>query len=341
MKSILPHLTVAALFATPLLAADSAPAPAAKPATPAPAAADQPAKPKLKIIPGQVIVPTGQGEMRRIWGELVSLDPKTRTGKFRNESDDKVMSFTIMPYAELLHHAANGDLQDFRVGERAIFRLHENEAGDWVWLTYIQDQMNMMNGHKEYYRVDKIDPVKGELTVTQMNFETNFVREEGIQLETDKDTRYWKGGEPTKFSDIQVGDRLRTKTHGVGQGKTKVCWEVFLDEASLAKFQSEQKAVHSKRMAEQGAPGYVDKTADKDLQLTMFREGDEAWKTLKAGQKVKIAPAGVDREPNGATVTATVATAQTVGGLGKVGLTLDGPASGFAVAGLARMWVVK
>jgi len=339
MKSILPHFAFAALFAAPLLAADPTPAaPSAAPATPA---ATAPAKPKLKIIPGQVIVPTNPGEMRRIWGELISLDPKTRTGKFRNESDDKVMSFTIMPYAELLHHAANGDLQDFRVGERAIFRLHENEAGDWVWLTYIQDQMNMMNGHKEYYRVDKIDPEKGELTVTQMNFETNFIREEGILLETDKDTRYWKEGAPAKFSDLKVGDRLRTKTHGVGQGKTKVCWEVFLDDASLLKFQSEQKAVHSKRMAEQGAPGYLDKTADKDLQLTMFREGDEVWKTLKAGQKVKVAPAGVDREPTSTPVTATVAAAQTTAGLGKLSLTLDAPAAGFAVTSLARLWPVK
>src|SRR5688572_7701933 len=108
MKTLLRNLSIFALAASPLMAADPAPT-----ATPA--------KPKAKIIPGQVIVPTGQGEMRRIWGELVSLDLKNRTGKFRNESTDEVMSFTVMPYAELLHHAANGDLQDFRVGERAIF----------------------------------------------------------------------------------------------------------------------------------------------------------------------------------------------------------------------------
>ncbi len=109
-------------------------------------AADAPT-PLLKITPGKVIVPTDR--MRRIWGELISLDPKTRTGTFRNESNDEVLSFTIMPYAELLHHGARGDLQDYRVGERAIFRLHENAEGKWVWLTYIQDEMNFLNGHKE------------------------------------------------------------------------------------------------------------------------------------------------------------------------------------------------
>src|SRR4051794_14161598 len=93
-------------------------------------AADPP--PKAKITPGKVVIPTGPGEMRRIWGELVSLDLKTRTGTFRNESNDEVMSFKVLPYAELLHHAARGDLPDYRIGERAIFRLHEDADGKWT-----------------------------------------------------------------------------------------------------------------------------------------------------------------------------------------------------------------
>jgi hypothetical protein len=84
-------------------------------------------KPPLKITPGKVIVPTDA--MKRIWGELLTLDLKNRTGTFRNESNDEVMSFTVLPYAELLHHAAFGDLQDFKIGERAIFRLHQNDEG--------------------------------------------------------------------------------------------------------------------------------------------------------------------------------------------------------------------
>ncbi|HTU25574.1 MAG TPA: hypothetical protein VMF30_09265, partial [Pirellulales bacterium] len=91
-----------ALVALPLLlAADNPPAvpsapsapetkpaaaPAANPAAPAPSAAAD--KPKLQIIPGKVIVPTDN--MRRPWGELISLDLKTRTGTFRNEGNDQV-----------------------------------------------------------------------------------------------------------------------------------------------------------------------------------------------------------------------------------------------------------
>lgn len=300
-----------------------------------------PAKPKLKIIPGQVIVPTGNGEMRRIWGELISLDPKTRTGKFRNESDDSVMSFTVMPYAELLHHAASGDLQDFRVGERAIFRLHENESGEWVWLTYIQDEMNMLNGHKEYFYVDKIDAAKRALDCTWANFDKSFTRMTNVLIETDGDTHFWKAGAPARFTDIKPGDKLRTKTHGAGQGKRRIAWEVFLDDESLLKFQTEQKAVHAARIQKEGAPGYVDAAAGTELKLTLFNEGGDLARQLKAGKRVRVAPAGVDRQPVAAPLGGEIKSATTKGRETKVTLTLGTSEAKFQPNGLARVWLVE
>ena len=298
---------------------------------------DAPAKPVLKITPGQVIVPTDR--MQRPWGELISLDLATRTGKFRRENNDEVVSFTVLPYAELLHHAAFGDLQDFRVGERAIFRLHENEKGEWVWLTYIQDEMNMMNGHKEYFYVDALDAAKGELVCTQANFDQSFVREKGIPIETAPDTRYWKKGQPAALADIKVGDKLRTKTHGVGKGKVRVAWEVFLDDESLLKFQAEQKTVEAQRLKEQGAPGYVDAADGTLLRLTMFQEGGDLVRPLKAGAKVRVAPAGVDRKPTREPLAATVAESKMAGNLGKITLTLDAASKDFQPGIVARVWV--
>lgn len=320
-------ILTALLLAAPLISkAADAPAPA-------------PAKPVLKIIPGKVIVPTDA--MRRIWGELISVDPATRTGKFRQEGTDEIMPFTALPYAELLHHAANGDLQDFRIGERAIFRMHENDKGEWVWLTYIQDQMNMMNGHKEYFHVDGIDAAKGALNVTQANGDKSYVREKDILIETDKDTRYWLKGVPVKFTEIKIGDRLRTKTHGIGKGKTQMSWEVFLDDESLAKFQDEQKGVHAKRMQEEGAPGYVDEIGGQELKLTLFGEADEISKALKAGKAIRVAPAGVDRKASGAGLAGKVTSTKQRGKLCEVTLTLDSAPGGFKVAGLARLWIAK
>ena len=323
MKKVTSLLAAFAFFPTLLLAADPAPA----------------AKPVLKINPGQVIVPTDA--MRRIWGELISIDLAARTGKFRKEGTDEVMSFTVLPYAELLHHAAFGDLQDFRIGVRAIFRMHEAANGEWTWLTYIQDQMNMMNGHKEYFHVDGIDAGAGTLDCTQANADKSYVREKGIVISTDAETKYWKDGQPAKFADIKVGDKLRTETHGVGKGKVQMCWNVFLDDASLVKFQDAQKALQAKRIAAEGAPGYVDRSEGGALDLTLFQESGDIARGLKAGQKVRVAAAGVDRKAIGTPATGTVAAAKMAGNLGKVTLTLDAAGAGFQPGVVARLWIVK
>ncbi|HEV7401374.1 MAG TPA: hypothetical protein VGO11_00545 [Chthoniobacteraceae bacterium] len=304
----------------------------------APVPAATPAKPKLKIIPGKVIFPTNPGEMRRPWGELISIDPVTRTGKFRNEGDDQVMSFTILPYAELLHHATLGDIQDFLPGERAIFRLHEDDKGEWTWLSYIQDEMNMMNGHKEFYHVTAVDPAKGTITADWPTADGALMREKGLVLETTPETHIWKNAEPAKFSDIKVGDLLRERSHGAGAGKRRIAWDLFIDQASLDAFQAKQKIVHADRIKTQGAPGYVDQTSGTGLSLTMFPEGSDLIKDLKAGGKVKVAPAGVDRSATAKAVAATVTEAKTVGRYLTLALTLDAGGAPFQVAGLARLW---
>lgn len=244
-----------------------------------------------------------------------------------------------MPYAELLHHAASGDLQDFRVGERAIFRLHQNDKGEWVWLTYIQDEMNMLNGHKEYFYVDKVDAAKRALDCTWANFDKIFIRMTNVLIETDAETRFWKAGAPAKFTDIKPGEKLRTKTHGAGQGKRRIAWEIFLDDESLLKFQAEQRAVHAARIQQEGAPGYVDEVSGKELKLTLFNEGSEIAKQLKSGKPVRVAPAGVDRKPMSAPLTASVSAANTKGRETKVTITLSATEPSFRPSGLARVWL--
>ena len=70
----------------------------------------------------------------------------------------------------------------------------------------------------------------------------------------------------------------------------------------------------------------------------MFPEGSDLIKDLKAGQKVQVAPAGVDRNPTAQAVAATVTEAKTVGRYLTLTLTLDSAGTPFQVAGLARLW---
>ena len=299
--------------------------------------ADPAKKEPLKITPGKVIVPTDA--MRRPWGELVSLDLKTRTGTFRDEGNDQIMPFTVLPYAELLHHAAFGDLRDFKIGERAIFRLHQDAEGKWTWLTYIQDEMNFLNGHKEYYWVDRLDPATGKIEYTQANTDKSFIRGKELVLETNEQTRFWKNGELVKFADIKIGDKLRTKSHGIGKGKHHRCWEVFLDDASLEKFQKEQQAVHRKRLLEEGWPGYVDEIGGGEVKLTLFQEGRELAKDLKAGMIIRVAPTGMDRMP-GKAISGTIKEQKAFGNLHGVTIRLmSEPPEALKKTTVARLWL--
>jgi hypothetical protein len=296
-------------------------------------------KPVLKITPGKVIIPFER--MRRIWGELISLNQEQRTGRFRQESTDEVFDFTVMPYAELLHHAANGDLQDFRVGERAIFRLHENEEGKWVWLTYIQDEMNFLNGHKEYYHVTAIDTSARRWTVTDANADLSYVRETGIPVSWDDATMCWKSDAAARVEEVKVGDRLRMQTHGTGAGKQRIAWNVYLDDESLLAAQERQKKVHGKRMQVEGAPGYVDAVKGATLEVTVFREGADGLQKVKVGDHLWVAPAGVDRKADAIHREVTVEERKAAGQTVVLRLRSDSALDGFREKGLFRVWVTK
>ncbi len=305
------------------------------------AESEEPKKPIRVITQGQVIVPTEK--MRRIWGELISVDLETRTGSFRAESEDKVYPFAAMPYAEMLHHATKGDLSDFIIGERAIFRMHLNEAGKWYWLTYIQDEMNMLNGHKEYYFVETIDESSGRIGFTWARGDKSFIREKGLSLETNSETQYWKDGKPAKFSDIKLGDRLRAKTHGRGKGRSRICWHVFLDEMSLLKFRTRQIAVQDERLAKDGAIGYLDLIKGLEMNFTMFGSGIGLVEQLKSGMKVLVAPAGNNLKQTGESVSGTVVAVGRAGHTHTRPLTLklDASGKGFFEKGVVRIWLAK
>ena len=66
--------------------------------------------------------------------------------------------------------------------------------------------------------MDRVDAATGRIDCTQANFDRGFVREKGVVLLSDKETRWWKDRKPAKFADVKMGDRLRTKMHGVGKG---------------------------------------------------------------------------------------------------------------------------
>jgi hypothetical protein len=122
-----------------------------------------------------------------------------------------------------------------------------------------------------------------------------------------------------------------------------MCWEVFLDEASLEKFRDEQREVHRKRLHDEGLAGYVDERDGKRLVLTLFRETGDLAGQLKAGRKVSVAAGGVDRKPTMKPVEGVVdAVKPAGGGLNQVRLTLSAEApEELKVTALLRLWIAE
>ena len=113
----------------------------------------------------------------------------------------------------------------------------------------------------------------------------------------------------------------------------------------LDAFQSlinEQQAVHFKRLESEVLAGYVDGRDGKVVRLSLFFETKDVSKELKAGQKIRLAPAGFDRKPTAIPVTGTVTgEVKAVRKVWKVTVTLDAENSAFSPPGVARMWVVR
>lgn len=298
-------------------------------------------QPVLKIVPGKVIVPLNS--MHRIWGELVSLDLKTRTGTFRNENNDELMPFVILPYAEMLHHGADGDLEDFRIGEHALFRMHPNDEGKWVWLTYIQDEMFHLKSHGNYYFVYRVDPAKEQIEYAEGSLANPpAATAERLILETDSATHYWKDGRPCAFGDIKIGDKIRAKSHGTGKGKHHCAWEIFLDDASLDKFVNETKAEHTKRLLADGWPGYVDAISGAEVHLTLFQSGKELGERLSPGGVVRVAACQTADLKAADPVNAMLKTAKAIRKVTEVTVELKAPPiEKLVVGGVVRLWIEK
>lgn len=301
-------------------------------------------KPKAKITPGKPIVPTAPGEMRRLWGELISIDPATRTGKFRKMDDDAVYEFVVMPYAELLHHGGQGDLQDYLPTERALFRLHEDEQGVWKYLTYIQDEMNFLKNHKEWYYVTAIE--KGRFKCDQANENReSFTREKDVYIDVDARTKYYRGGKEVTLEDVKIGDRMQIKAHGVGQGQKRIAWYAFLDSESLELFAADQREVHANRMKLEGFPGYVDAASVNNaggntVEVTLFGWARDYNKSIKTGMEVQLAPAGVDMKPTAEPIAAKITAVKPLGNNTKLTLEVTGKlAESVAPPNVVRVWI--
>ena len=92
---------------------------------------------------------------------------------------------------------------------------------------------------------------------------------------------------------------------------------------------------------EDGSPGYVDVLDGKSIGVTVFREGADALQKVKPGDRVWVAPAGVDRKPTSGRTEAVVEERKQVGQTVVLRLHPREEVQGFREKGLFRLWVEK
>lgn len=293
-------------------------------------------------------------------GELTSYDPATRTGTFKTSTDGSIRSFTALPHVLCQHHGALGDMNDYRIGERLRFMLHEGEDGQWNRLGLVAEELEELIAHDEPYFVDKLDADKGILICTRRNRAGDKIVWPGMVIATDQDTRYWREGKPdAKFADLTVGMPLFIKTHGGTGLLERTAWEVLMDQASVEHFKTEQMQALKQRLTTEGLPGYIDSASEKEVRLTLFPEvmsvilgqtsgakAAPAQRALKAKQSVRLAVAGPDRAARGDRVTGNVTLLRPFIKNGnyicEVSIALEAPApADFKPAAVARVWPVE
>ena len=120
-----------------------------------------------------------------------------------------------------------------------------------------------------------------------------------------------------------------------------MAWEIFLDDESLNKFKTEQKAVHAQRIIKEGAPGYVDEANGSKLVLTLFNEGEDQVNLLKKGSLIKVASAGIDRKASAESIAGKVVSLLKMGKQTQVTLELEKPGDSFKPTSLARLWITS
>jgi hypothetical protein len=293
-------------------------------------------------------------------GELLSYDPATRAGTFKSSADGAIVGFTALPHVLCQHHGALGDMNDYRIGERLRFMLHEGEDGQWNRLGLVAEELEELVAHDEPYFVDKLDGDKGILICTRRNRAGDKIVWPGMVITTDQDTRYWREGRPdAKFADLTVGMPLFMKTHGGTGLLARTAWEVLMDKASVEHFKTEQLQALKQRLTTEGLPGYIDNASEKEVRLTLFPEvmsvilgqtsgakAAPAQRALQAKQSVQLALAGPDRAAKGDRVTGKVTLLRPFIKNGsyicEVTIALEAPApADFKPAAVARVWPME
>ena len=255
------------------------------------------------------------GKMPRAWVEILKVDAERRVLTVRTKKGDEV-EVPIRGDTELRVRDSWGDLTDYYPGESVMLFVYHDADGRWVYPRAVQDEIQMMSGHKWWWTVDALDATAGTLELSRKENGKEFKE----SFRVGADTKVWKGEKPAGIDTLKVGDVVLFQTR-YEKGESKRFAVELLDAKGLEAIKTTQQAKHRERLVAKGLPAIVNdiEMLTGALTVTVQWEASDVARGIKPGAKVDV----VGAEKSGVRFAAPVAESKGDGARHKLLLAAD------------------
>jgi hypothetical protein len=257
------------------------------------------AAPTLRYGNGQVIAshefpPVGSEE--RFWACLVSSDPINRCGVLRWETRDRMIEFTLLPYAPIFYRGAPASLADIPPGTMVEVWAFRDEVSSLPRnVMRLSDAFSMQRFSDISYKVESIDLDRGSFTAiatkravdesdvykpaqpTNGSISATF-EDQPVSFSFNGQTKWYIGDRIASKSDLAVGQQINVnfiRKFYDGPPLITRCTEVWLDEESHSLAARNQLAAFQSYQRDRGFPLRVDAVDDakKQVWVTLLETG--------------------------------------------------------------------
>ncbi len=224
-------------------------------------------------------------------GELILTDHVNRTGQLRpdrrddqrTDDYDRAMNFTVLPYGTLRYHGAPAELRDIPIGTHLHGQFFFDEKGKPArggsgLALLLEDDFSAHHRQQRAWRVDSVDPDKGNLTVTGVSLTGGKTEGKPTVFKINPATRVWKSSGFGTLTDIAAGQNVLINiTVATLKGPGRIT-DIWLDDESRALAAARQNEVHRAHQKSHGLPGWIDRVDNgtNTIEVTLFGGFDPA-----------------------------------------------------------------
>ncbi len=229
------------------------------------------------------------GSEERYWACLVSLDPINRKGVLRHEGRDRMIEFTLLPYASLYYRGAPAALGDFPEGTMVeAWGYGDTTTQTLKHILRLSDDFSVKSFANQAYRIDAIDlgqrtfsativsaprtsSAAYEVSTQTTSPPTSGAAETKVQFQFNDQTRWYRGKCVSEPAKLAIGQTIKVNFIRKFNNDSPVitrCKEVWLDMESQDLATALQYKSFVSYARDRGFPLRIDTVEDKTRVLT-------------------------------------------------------------------------